>query len=52
MCYAGSLYSMMTIPTNNPTIDTIEYLAKEQSKGNIQILALNSSFYHEFKVFK
>ena len=42
----------MTIPISNPTIDTIEHLAKEQSKGKIQILGLNSSFYQRFKVFK
>ena len=49
--YGGCLFSMMTLPKGNPAIDTVEKLAKEQSKGNIQIVDLADSFYYQtFKV--
>lgn len=45
--YAGCLYSLMTIPSRNPTIDTIEDLAKTQSKGKIQVVGIAGSSYSQ-----
>ena len=50
-CYAGCLYSIMTIPIGNPAIDTIEKLAYEQAKGRIQVTVVeHSSYFQNFKV--
>ena len=41
----------MTIPIENPAIDTIEKLANEQANGKIQVITLDhSSYYDIFKV--
>ena len=52
--YSGSLYSMMTFPIGNPTIDSVEKLAHEQSMRRIQVLINyeDSTFYTIFKVMK
>ena len=41
----------MTIPSGNPTINTVEQLARAQSDGVIKVAGLeDSSYYQDFKV--
>lgn len=43
----------MTLPIDNPAIDTVEKLAYEQAVGKIQVYdAENSAYYRAFKVSK
>ena len=49
--YSTFLYSIMTIPSGNPTINTVEQLARAQFDGVIKVAGLeDSSYYQDFKV--